>query len=148
MFTGIILISTFIATMTSVLTVSQLEYLIDGPEDLRTTTVGTVQHTTSEFYMWDNHIVYTPYPTLVEAFEALNDGTIRALVYDTPLLQYYINRDYKGKLEVLPRTFQSQDYGIALPQGSIIREQVNCILLRKIHEEEWRDMVYKYIGGH
>jgi len=148
MFTGIILISTFIATMTSVLTVSQLEYTIKGPEDLRMNTVGTIQYTTSELYMQNSRIVYIAYPSVIEALKALDDGVINALVYDAPLLQYYINRDYKGKIEVLPRTFQSQDYGIALPQGSIIREQMNRILLRRIHEDEWQDLLYKYIGGH
>ncbi|MCZ4694821.1 ABC transporter substrate-binding protein [Ancylomarina euxinus] len=147
MFTGIILISTFIATITSVLTVSQLEYAIDGPEDLRVNTVGTIRYTTSEIYMHENHIVYIPYDTLTEALEALDIGIINALVYDAPLLQYFINRDYKGKIEVLPSTFLRQDYGIALQQGSQFREPINRILLRRIHQQDWQDLLYKHLGG-
>jgi len=147
MFTGIILISTFIATISSILTVSQLEYAIDGPEDLRMNTVGTIRYTTSEIYMQDNRIVYIPYDTVTEALEALNVSEINALVYDAPLLQYFINRDYKGKIEVLPNTFLRQDYGIALTQGSKFREPVNRILLRQIHQEEWQDLLYKHLGG-
>ncbi|MFA8434969.1 MAG: transporter substrate-binding domain-containing protein [Marinifilaceae bacterium] len=147
MFTGIILISTFIATITSILTVSQLEYAIDGPEDLRKHTVGTILYTTSEIYMQDNRIVYIPYDSVTDGLEALNTGTINALVYDAPLLQYFINRDYKGKIEVLPNTFLRQDYGIALPEGSEIREPINRILLRRIHQEEWQDLLYKHLGG-
>jgi len=147
MFTGIILISTFIATISSILTVSQLEYAIDGPEDLRVNTVGTIRYTTSEIYMQDNRIVYIPYDTVTEAIEALNVSTIDALVYDAPLLKYFINRDYKGKIEVLPNTFLRQDYGIALPHGSENREPINRILLRRIHQEEWQDLLYKHLGG-
>lgn len=147
MFTGIILISIFIATITSVLTVSQLEYAIDGPEDLRMNTVGTIRHTTSEIYMQDNRIVYIHYDTVTEALQALNLGNINALVYDAPLLKYFINREYKGKIEVLPNTFLRQDYGIALPQGSEIREPINRILLRRIHQDEWQDLLYKHLGG-
>jgi ABC-type amino acid transport substrate-binding protein len=147
MFTGIILISTFIATITSVLTVSQLEYAIDGPEDLRMNTVGTIRYTTSEIYMQENRIVYISYDTVTEALEALNMGAINALVYDAPLLQYFINWDYKGKVEVLPNTFLRQDYGIALPQGSEFREPINRILLRRIHQDEWQDLLYKHLGG-
>jgi len=147
MFTGIILISTFIATITSVLTVSQLEYAIDGPEDLRMNTVGTIKYTTSEIYMQDNRIVYIPYDTVTEALEALNLGSINTLVYDAPLLQYFINQDYKGKIEVLPNTFLRQDYGIALPHASEIREPINRILLKQIHQEEWQDLLYKHLGG-
>ena len=148
MFTGIILVSTFIATITSILTVSQLEYAIDGPEDLRMNTVGTIRYTTSEIYMQNNRIVYIPYDSVDEALEALNVGTINALVYDAPLLQYFVNRDYIGKIEVLPNTFLRQDYGIALPQGSEIREPINRILLKRIHQEEWLDLVYKHLGEH
>ena len=147
MFTGIILISTFIATITSVLTVSQLEYAIDGPEDLRMNTVGTIRYTTSEIYMQNNRIVYIPYDTVTEALEALDFGTINALVYDAPLLQYFINRDFKGKIEVMPYTFLRQDYGIALPHASEIREPINRILLRRIHHDDWQDLLYKHLGG-
>ncbi len=148
MFTGIILISIFIATITSVLTVSQLEYAIDGPEDLRMNTVGTIRFTTSEIYMQENRIVYIPYDTVAEALEALNLGIINALVYDAPLLQYFINMDFKGTIEVLPTTFLRQDYGIALPHGSEFREPINRILLRRIHQDEWQDLLYKHLGGH
>lgn len=147
MFMGIILVSLFIATITSILTVSQLEYSINGPEDLIKNTVGTIDNTTSEIYMKNNRITYIPFKNINQALEALSNGNINAIVYDAPLLQYYINKDYKGKIEILPNTFMRQDYGIALSQGSKTRESINCILLRKIHEDSWQDLIYKYLGG-
>jgi ABC-type amino acid transport substrate-binding protein len=147
MFMGIILVSLFIATITSILTVSQLEYSINGPEDLRKNTVGTISYSTSEIYLKDNRIVYISYQDINEALEALDDGIINALVYDKPLLQYYINRNYKGKIDLVPHTFLLQDYGIALPQGSSIREPINRMLLKKIHEDAWQDLLYKHLGS-
>jgi ABC-type amino acid transport substrate-binding protein len=144
---GIILVSLFIATITSILTVSQLEYSINGPEDLRKNTVGTISYSTSEIYLKDNRIVYISYQDINEALEALDDGIINALVYDKPLLQYYINRNYKGKIDLVPHTFLLQDYGIALPQGSSIREPINRMLLKKIHEDAWQDLLYKHLGS-
>jgi ABC-type amino acid transport substrate-binding protein len=146
-FTGVILVSVFIATITSALTVSQLEYAIDGPEDLPIVTVGTIRHTTSEVYLKENRISYIPFDTASEGLKAIEDGAINALVYDAPLLQYFANKDYKGKIEVLPKIFSRQDYGIALPQGSAIREPINRLLLKRIHEPEWQDLLYKYLGS-
>ena len=64
-----------------------------------------------------------------------------------PLLQYFANKDYQGKIEVLPKIFSSQEYGIALPQGSTIREPINRLLLKRIHEAEWQDLLYRYLGS-
>ncbi len=146
-FSGVILVSVFIATITSTLTVSQLEYAINGPEDLPDVNVGTIRHTTSEIYMKANRIAYIPLDSASEGLKAIEDGVINVLVYDAPLLQYLVNKDYKGKIEVLPMTFNRQDYGIALPQGSAIREPINRLLLKRIHEPEWQDLLYKYLGS-
>ena len=146
-FSGVILVSVFIATITSALTVSQLEYAIGGPEDLPKVTVGTIRHTTSEVYLKENRISYIPFDTASEGLKAVEDSAINALVYDAPLLQYFANKDYKGKIEVLPKIFSRQDYGIALPQGSAIREPINRLLLKRIHEPQWQDLLYKYLGS-
>jgi len=146
-FSGIILVSVFIATITSALTVSQLEYAIGGPEDFSKVTVGTIRHTTSEIYLKENRISYIPFDTASEGLKAIEGGAINALVYDAPLLQYFANKDYKGKIEVLPKIFSRQDYGIALPQGSAIREPINRLLLKRIHAPEWQDLLYKYLGS-
>jgi len=146
-FSGIILVSVFIATITSALTVSQLEYAIGGPEDFSKVTVGTIRHTTSEIYLKENRISYIPFDTASEGLKAIEDGAINALVYDAPLLQYFTNKDYKGKIEVLPKIFSKQDYGIALPQGSAICEPINRLLLKRIHAPEWQDLLYKYLGS-
>jgi len=146
-FTGVILVSVFIATITSALTVSQLEYAISGPEDLHEVTVGTVRHSTSEIYMKANRISYIPFDTASQGLKAVKDGAINAMVFDAPLLHYFVNKDYKGKLKVLPKLFSRQDYGIALPHASDLREPVNRLLLKRIHAPEWQDLLYKYLGS-
>lgn len=146
-FSGVILLSAFIATITSALTVTQLEYAIGGPEDLPKVTVGTVRHTTSEIYLQTHRIAYIPYETASAGLQAIVAGAVDVLVFDAPLLQYFANKDYKGRIEVLPRFFSSQEYGFALPQGSAIREPINRLLLKHIHETQWQDLLYKYLGG-
>jgi len=52
----------------------------------------------------------------------------------------------QGGLEVLPHPFCREDYGIALPEGSSLREPINRILLEKIHGYEWQDKLHQYLG--
>jgi polar amino acid transport system substrate-binding protein len=53
---------------------------------------------------------------------------------------------FKGTVEVLPATFERQDYGIALPASSDLRESINRVLLDTIHRNAWEDVLYRYLG--
>ena len=132
MFVAIIIISSFTAAITSSLTVSQLETVIKGPEDLPKVTVGSMANTTSESYLKQIHISFRSFGSPQEGLAVLRDGKIQALVYDAPILRYYIHQNYIGSLEVLPYRLQRQEYGIALQPNSPLREQINVVLLQKI----------------
>lgn len=146
MFAAIITISSFTASITSSLTVSQLESVIKGPEDLPKVTVGTIVNTTSESYLKQIHISFLSYQSPQEGLAALKEGKIQAMVYDAPILRYYIHQNYIGSLEVLPYRLQRQEYGIALQPDSPLREQVNVVLLQKIREKAWQDRLSQYLG--
>jgi len=146
MFAGIIMISSFTAAITSVLTVSQLESKVRGPEDLPNVSVATIPGSTSESYLSKNYISYKSYKTPLEGMRAVVAGEVDALVYDAPILRYLVNEELKGKVEILPKTFERQDYAIALPTGSSLREPINHSLLEKIRQEEWQETLYKYLG--
>jgi ABC-type amino acid transport substrate-binding protein len=146
MFVAIIIISSFTATITSSLTVTQLESVIKGPEDLPKVTVGTIANTTSDSYLKKTHISFLSYGSPQEGLAALKEGTIQALVYDAPILRYYIHQNYIGTLEVLPYRLQRQEYGIALQAKSPLREQINVVLLQKIREKAWQDRLRQYLG--
>ena len=146
MFAAIIIISSFTAAITSSLTVTQLESVIKGPEDLPKVTVGTMANSTSESYLKQIHISFISYPSPQEGLAALQEGKIQALVYDAPILRYYIHQNYIGSLEVLPYRLQRQEYGIALQPKSPLREQINVALLQKIREKAWQEKLSQYLG--
>jgi len=146
MFVGIIIISSFTASITSSLTVSQLESVIKGPEDLPKVTVGTIVNTSSESYLKQIPISFLPYGSPQEGLAALKEGKIQALVYDAPILRYYINQSYIGALEVLPYRIQRQEYGIALQPNRPLRKKINVVLLQKILEKAWQDKLSQYLG--
>lgn len=147
MFAGIVLISVFIAAMSSALTVNQLESAIRGPEDLPRARTAAVATSTGEIYLRERRISYWAFETPIAGLEALIAGKIDAFVYDEPILRYLIKTELEGSAEVLPSTLERQDYAIALPQGSPLREPVNRILLEKISGRWWHELLAKYLDS-
>ncbi|MDY6855048.1 MAG: transporter substrate-binding domain-containing protein [Thermodesulfobacteriota bacterium] len=146
MFSGIVIISSFTAAITTTLTVTHLQSQIQGPEHLSNVRVGTIPYSSSETYLRDHLISYKTYKTPHEGLSSLVDGKTDALVYDSPVLHYLANKEFKGNVEILPVTFSSQNYAIALPEGTSLREPVNRVLLKEIQKKSWEDILYKYMG--
>ena len=127
-------------------TVAHLEVPIKGPQDLPKVRVGAVANTTGETYLKDHRIAYTSNSSASEGLRSIQEGLIEALIYDAPILRYRIHHEFQGDLEVLPHTFQREDYGIALPRSSSLREPINRVLLEKIQGRPWEDILHQYFG--
>jgi ABC-type amino acid transport substrate-binding protein len=147
MFAAIIVISSITAAITSALTVTQLESPVRGPEDLSKVRVGTVADSTSQSYLQEKRVSFQAYQTVAEGLRAVSDGKIDTMVYDAPVMRYLINQDYQGQMHVLPKTFVRQEYAIALPAGSSLREPINRVLLEKVGDPAWQETLYRYLGG-
>ena len=146
MFAGIIVISSFTAAMTSSLTLSTLGSIISGPKDLYNVKVATVSHSTSEKYLNQQGISFQTVINAEEGLKALAAGRVDAVVYDAPILKYLIHLKHSDDLVMLPGTFERQNYAIALPQGSPLRENVNRALLTNLHEPWWQEAIHRYLG--
>ncbi|MBS1914213.1 MAG: transporter substrate-binding domain-containing protein [Bacteroidetes bacterium] len=146
MIAAIIIISVFTATITAKLTVSQLESSIRGPEDLANVNVGTVIGSTSERYLQAHHVRYRTFKTPVEGLSSVASGTIDAMVYDAPMLQYLCSHQMRDAVHVLPNVFERQYYGIALPARSPLRKEINKALLNETHQTVWGDLLFEYLG--
>ncbi len=145
MFTSIIVISSITAAITSALTVASLEHAVQGPEDLPGVRVGTVSNTTSEQFLEGRFIRTRGYANITAALEALRDGAVEAVVYDAPIMQYTIGREFAGTLRVLPREFEYQPYGFALLQEGDLRQPINRTMLDILESEEWRTIKQRYL---
>lgn len=145
MFTALAIIGTFIASMTSALTVSQLQLPIRGPEDLPGARVATVAGSTSDAYLRDNRIPVRYADDLEQALDRVVQHEVDAVVYDAPLLRYLVTSRFVDQIEVLPRTFGRLDYCIALPSGSELREPINRVLLADSTQARLRDVLFRYL---
>ena len=144
MFAGIIIISSFTAAIASALTVSSISQGIEGPDDLMRHETAVLANSTSAAYLAERNFRYREVSTLAEAMELLQEGKVAAMVHDAPILQYLFYRE--SGLRVLPGTFQRQDYGIALPLGEPLRQEMNVILLEEIQSPWWKERLTYYLG--
>lgn len=146
MFSAIILISFFTASIASSLTVTQLDSRVNGPEDLPNVRVGALQNSATLTFLGVQNINAASFNSIDEGLRAVEEGSIDAFVHDAPIVSYYTNRDYKNRVRVLPNTFNNQYYGIALPLNSEFRNEINRIILNYIKSEEWNNLVDEYLG--
>ncbi|WP_462322502.1 transporter substrate-binding domain-containing protein [Halochromatium sp.] len=147
MFAGLIAISTFTAAMTTALTVNELDRSIDGIEDLRLKRVLALSGSTSDRFLADHGIRHRSVDTLSEALTQLAKGQADAVVHDAPILRFEIAEAFTGQLRVLPLILRRQQYGIALPPDSALREPANVTLLELIRSDSWTDILDRYLGG-
>lgn len=147
MFTCVIIISSFTASIASSLTVNQLSSKIDGPGELDRVRVGTLPNSFTSDYLDQRYINYRPYSTLPEALEGLADNEIDAVVYDAPLLNYQLRQRFGSDLMLLPNTFMPQNYAITMTEGSQLVEPVNRALLDVTSSPEWQRLLDNYLGN-
>ncbi len=146
MFAGIILISFFTASIASSLTVTQLDSRVSGPHDLPFVRVGVLEHSATIDYLDENRIRYRTFVDIEAGLQAVADDQIDAFVHDAPIIRYYSTQDFHNEVRVLPGTFNDQYYGIALPFGSPLRNDINRIMLDFIAGDEWEQLNRRFLG--
>lgn len=81
-----------------------------------------------------------------EAYDRLLDGTIQAVVYDAPTLQYWTTRLGGGELQVVGPLFRPVKYGIAVARGNPLRKRINEALLELYSDGTYEDIYRKWFG--
>jgi polar amino acid transport system substrate-binding protein len=146
MVVGIVLIAEFTAAITASQTVSQLRPTIESLSDLQGRRVLTVAGSSADDFLITQELRHTTVETINEAYDALlNDGT-DAIVFDAPVLLFYSHNQGYGLVRVVGPIFQEEDYGIALPTGSPLREQINAALLRLKSSGRYDKIYEKWFG--
>ncbi|WP_246672721.1 transporter substrate-binding domain-containing protein [Mesorhizobium sp. B2-3-11] len=143
---SIIAIAVFTAGVTSVLTVTQMEGMVQGESDLATVRVGAVQNSSTASYLDSTHIRHQDFATVQQGLDTLRAGKIDALVHDKPLLGWLVGQNYGASLRVLDATFDQQQYAIALPLGSRLRKLLDVALLQTMESDWWKQAVFQYLG--
>jgi ABC-type amino acid transport substrate-binding protein len=147
MVVSIVLIAYFTAAVTTEMTVKSLTGDISGPGDLPGVKVGTVAGSTAEAWLARNKANVSTYRDVTSAIAALNSREIKAVVYDAPVLRYYLSKTIGTRLRLVGPIFERQSYGIALQQESPLRLPINRALLALNERGFMSELQKKWFGA-
>ncbi|MFU1477495.1 transporter substrate-binding domain-containing protein [Roseovarius sp. C7] len=139
---SLFIVSVFVAKITSVMTVEAINTSISGLNDLYGKRVGTVQRSTAADYLDRRELKYTNYANPQDMLADFEAGTLDAVVYDAPILAYYAVEQGRGSTRLAGPVFLRENYGIALPPGSDLAEEINQALLN-MREDGSYNVIYR-----
>jgi len=144
MFTAVIIISGFTASISAALTYNKLQTSISTVEDLHSVKVGTVKNSSTAEFLDDRRIGYYAYETLEMAINELNEKKIEAVIYDSPLLSYLINsKKLHQDADIIPSGINSIYFSFSSKNDSLL-EAIDPTLISIIESPEWNKMLGKY----
>ena len=141
MFTAIIIISGFTATIASTLTVNTLEADINGIEDLiaieRIGVVGTspAQDFANKQGLPISHV----YESGQQGLRALVRKEIEILLYDRMAMQYLMDEmEIRDAVSLLPLEFNRSFKSFAMPKAHPLIREIDVGLSRTLQSEKWQ----------
>lgn len=146
MFTGVVFVAFYTAQLTATLTIQKIQGAINGPEDLPGRRIGTTRNSTSVAYLRELKADVHEYALISEAYQALLDEKIDAVVFDAPVLLYYASHGGKGRVQTVGNVFRKEDYGIVFKSGSPLRRQVDGALLSLREDGTYQQLYDKWFA--
>lgn len=144
---SLFVVSIFVANITASLTVEAITGSIQSIDDLEGRRVATTTGSTASSFLENRGIAHRTHDSLAELIESFEAGDLDAVVFDGPILAHYIATDGIGKARLIDRIYQPENYGIALPQGSAMREPINRALLAVKEAGDYGNLVEKWFGS-
>ncbi len=139
---GIATIAYMTATATTVMTVDTLSSDINGPSDLHGAPVATLQGTSADHFLQGMHLNVVECATLDDAVAALEKDKVKAVIYDSPIMMYYLAEHPSNELHLVGHLFDKQKYGFGLQLNSKLRQELNSALLT-VSETDFIDQLDK-----
>jgi polar amino acid transport system substrate-binding protein len=144
---SLFVVSVFVATITAAITVDALQNDINGLSDLEGKRVGTIAGSTAETFMRNRDVAVVGIESIEAMYTAFEEGDLDAIIFDKPILAYYVAKRGAKTAQLVDRVFKPENYGIALPSGSPLREPLNQSLLRLREDGTYDRLRAKWFGG-
>ena len=145
MFSGIILISSLTATITTSMTLDRLDDQIGALDDLKNQKTGVAESTAAARFLQDRGVTHNIFPSLDEGLAALSNGKINVLVHDEPIMKHVIAQKYSGTLQVLDIILDKQLYAFPSQDNAIILEQINLGIIEAMESGKLESIIQRYL---
>lgn len=144
---SLFIVSIFVANITAAMTVSAIQSSVQSINDLYGRRVGTTIGSTAATFMETRDIRYEGFRDLDGLLDAFENGQLDAVVFDSPVLSFYVNNSGAGIGELAGPVFLRENYGFALSEDSPLREPINRVLLRFREDGTYDQLVTKWFGS-
>ena len=146
---GIAFTSYITAVFTSTLTVNRLDSAVHELKDLDGENIATVGGSSSAEFLKKNGSRTVEFTNIDDAMNALSRKDIKAVVYDSPIVRYWLTTHSKQAEEMVlaGEPFARQHYAFALPMGSELRKEVNEALLQLKTSGRLEEINKRWFGG-
>ena len=144
---SLFIVSIFVAKITTAMTVEAITGSVNTLNDLDGKRVASTEGSTASDYLSARDIQHRTYETLELMLEDFEAGKLDSVVFDGPILAYYTQTRGAGIGRVIPRRFKPENYGVALPEGSPLREPINRSLLRLRENGTYDAIAAKWFGA-
>lgn len=143
-FTGVIVISGLTAGISSSLTVNQLSAQINSLDDLRKFNVGSVPSSGTADFLNRYKIKFSDFNTVEEGLKAVEQGKIKAFVFDNATLSYGVSKGgYDEVIKVIPSSYFKEYFSFASADDELLK-LVNESLIEIIESKDWELELKKY----
>ncbi|MEP3347089.1 MAG: transporter substrate-binding domain-containing protein [Litoreibacter sp.] len=143
---SLFLVSIFVAKITAAMTVNALQNSIETLSDLDGKQTGTLAGSTASAFLSDRDVAHLQFDSLDKLLSEFDENELDAIVFDKPILAYHIANSAKGKARLIDRTFRPENYAMALPTDSPLREQIDQSLLKLRENGEYDRLRAKWFG--
>lgn len=86
------------------------------------------------------------FPNIDNAYMELGVGRADAVLHDTPNILYFIKTAGNGQFKAVGDSIKAQQYGVAFPKGSELREKVNAALQTLRDNGTYAEIYKKWFG--
>lgn len=147
MFSGLFVLAYFTAGIATAFTIDELTNTIDDPADLRGRAVAVPADTPASEYLAGQGIGATEFETAEQAYDALHDGEVEAVVHDAAILQHFVATDGRGGVDVTGSVFAERGFGFAVQAEAELAETINRSLLVVIESGDYDALQDEWFGA-
>jgi polar amino acid transport system substrate-binding protein len=141
---SIIFIASFTANITTSLTITELRGKVRGFNDLYSARVGSISRSEGFDFLTKQGIAAIPFESIQEGLVGVASKKIDAFVLNEQVLKDLVKREFPGRVQVLPGTFDEYFVSIALPDKSPLRKPINKALLKFMKTQNWTELRHRY----
>ena len=146
MFVGLFVLAYFTAGIASAFTIDELEGRIEGPADLRGHEVAVVADSLGAEYMAVQGLPAERFEQADQAYAALLDGEVDAVVHDAALLRHFVTNNADGGARLTGLRFEERGFGFALANDSELTEAIDIGLISVIESGRYRELRERWFG--